>query len=223
MNLSNESVNARGTSTRLERLTLVTLVVTLVLYPAIRCMVPDPNSGTRADFWYFWIPVAVGHWTCFGIISFSLRRSNEAWTTIGVDWEWFRLRWPWLVCATSIVVAMAFFDQSSGPDAPTFRHQTTTAERLFMVFGIMTAGVVEETIFRGFALTRLSRLFNSPWLGLPITIVAFVFLHRVPESWPQVLFLGGIAAVFGIAFIIMKQRRLEILMCSHAGLAVLVN
>jgi len=98
----------------------------------------------------------------------------------------------------------------------------STAERLFWILGGgVTAGVVEETLFRGFALTRLGRLLGSPWLALPVTMVAFVFLHGSPPNLAIALNFAVVGAVFGVAFILMRCRRLEVLILVHAAVNVL--
>lgn len=45
------------------------------------------------------------------------------------------------------------------------------------IVAVITGGVVEETLFHGYALTRLGALFGSYWIAAPMVILAFSFLH----------------------------------------------
>ena len=216
---------------RLDPTTLVVLLLTVMGYPALRAsgLIPVPETGTRTEWWLFWLIVAIGHWTCFALVAFSLRRSGTPWSTIGVDWYWLRSRWRWLAAVVGglVVAAIVAPPIYYGGELPLrdglFPLQPkSTAERLFWILGGgVTAGVVEETLFRGFALTRLGRLLGSPWLALPVTMVAFVFLHGSPPNLAIALNFAVVGAVFGVVFILMRCRRLEVLILVHAAVNVL--
>jgi uncharacterized protein len=96
-----------------------------------------------------------------------------------------------------------------------FMAPVSAPERLFLIFGAVTAGVTEEVLFRGFAFTRLGRLIRNPWLVLPITVVAFLFIHGMPRDVEGLITYTAAGLVFGVPFILMKLRRLEILICIH--------
>lgn len=63
----------------------------------------------------------------------------------------------------------------------------------FKVLAVLTAGVVEETLFRGYALERLAALLGSLWTAAAITLVLFALVH-----WP-VWGTGGVLVVLGTA------------------------
>ena len=88
-------------------------------------------------------------------------------------------------------------------------------ERLFAIFISFTAAFTEEVLFRGYAFTRLKRWIPNPWFILPITLISFLLIHGEPDSLNRVIFyiLGGYA--FGIPFIIMGLKRLEIIILVH--------
>jgi len=84
----------------------------------------------------------------------------------------------------------------------------------FLLFAGLTAGVVEETLFRGYAIERLAAVTGSPWwAGLAATTVAA--LHHLPMwGWgPVATFFvsGGILSVFYIL-----TRDLAACMMAHA-------
>ena len=96
-----------------------------------------------------------------------------------------------------------------------FMAPVSTPERLFLIFGALTAGVTEEVLFRGFAFTRLGRVIKNPWLVLPVTVVAFLFIHGTPRNVEGFITYAMAGLAFGVPFIVMKLRRLEILMLIH--------
>ncbi len=85
--------------------------------------------------------------------------------------------------------------------------------RLFM---LITAGVVEEALFRGFAIERLTALTGRRWLAALIALAAFVAAH-VP-FWG----LGAIATpiVGGGFFTLVYLWRRDLIACMVAHLAV---
>lgn len=76
---------------------------------------------------------------------------------------------------------------------------------LFMlVFGWIAGGFMEEILFRGFLLTRISSLFKNKNIGIItgilITSAAFGFSHLY-QGWSGVISTGSIAVFLGIIFI----------------------
>lgn len=90
-----------------------------------------------------------------------------------------------------------------------------STERIFMIILAFTAAVTEEVIFRGFALTRLKRWIPNPWIILPITVISFIFIHGEFRSLGQTLNYTFAGLAFGIPFILMKLKRLEIVILIH--------
>ncbi|MEL6328583.1 MAG: type II CAAX endopeptidase family protein [Planctomycetota bacterium] len=54
---------------------------------------------------------------------------------------------------------------------------------------LITAGVCEEVIYRGYAMERLLRMFRSPWPALLLPHVAFSLMH-IKDGWDKVLMVG---------------------------------
>lgn len=94
----------------------------------------------------------------------------------------------------------------------------------YRMFLAVSAGVVEETLYRGYAVERLASLTGSYWLGGLIAVVAFGLAH-IP-GWglgPALVFLvdGAAATLFYV-----WRRDLLALMIAHVigdaiGLALL--
>jgi len=74
----------------------------------------------------------------------------------------------------------------------------TTSERwLFALVVAPTAGVVEELLFRGFAINRLAPLAGGPWPAAALTVVSFSLGHvyQGPLGMTRASFLGLLLAV----------------------------
>ena len=179
----------------------------------------DPSN--RLEWWYFWISNMLFHWIPFGLIALALHKTNQGWSSLGLDWSFFSRHRGRFGLLLLVLVLAAFImpEIHYGSDLPT--HSTTifigpvsTLERLFLILGAATAGITEEVLFRGFALHQLKRWMN-PWLALPITVLAFILIHGEPRSLGQVLnyTLAGLA--FGVPFLLMRLQRLERIILVH--------
>jgi membrane protease YdiL (CAAX protease family) len=52
---------------------------------------------------------------------------------------------------------------------------------MLILFSILTAGITEEIVFRGYIIERIHEITNKTWLGVLISIIAFVLPHTI--SW----------------------------------------
>jgi membrane protease YdiL (CAAX protease family) len=214
---------------RLDRYTWTALFVSLVLYPVIYCsgfmgdiIWPIIRDGSRRHWWYFWLVNLAFHWIPFALIWLALRKNGESWASVGVNWQWFAERRHWLLILLAVLATMALImpgvhygDALPGQSRSVFIAPVSSVERLFLIFGAFTAGVTEEVIFRGFAFTRLGRVLKSPWLVLPITVVSFLFIHGTPRDVGGLIAYTAAGLAFGVPFILMGLKRLEVLILIH--------
>lgn len=221
--------NALPLSSRLDGWTTSALLVSLVAVPLFMCsglggpiIEPIFTEHSRAHWWMFMggILMAV-HWIPFTFIWLALRRNGESWESIGVDWSWFARHRLWLGGLLVLLVIGAFVAPSvhyggklPGISQTIFMAGVSTPERLFMILVAITAGM-EEVIFRGFAFTRLRRVIPNLWLILLLTLPSFVFLHSVPRTAGDAVAYVVAGLAFGVPFILMKLKRLEILILIH--------
>ena len=83
------------------------------------------------------------------------------------------------------------------------------------VVAVITAGTVEETLFRGYTVTRLSKLTGSMWLAAALSVTAFAALHiPVWGIGPSFSFLLGGAAT--TAFFIWRRDLLAMVLAHIA-------
>ncbi len=214
---------------RLDAYTSFALFVGLVAYPVIYCsgimgqiVAPIFTEDSRPHWWYFWLANMAFHWIPFALIWLALVKNKERWDSIGVNWSWFIKHGLWFGGLTVILIVMAFvmpgvlYEGELPKRSQTiFMAPVSTPERLFLIFGALTAGVTEEVLFRGFAFTRLGRVIRTPWLVLPITVVAFLFIHGKPQNVEGLITYAVAGLAFGVPFILMQLSRLEILILIH--------
>jgi membrane protease YdiL (CAAX protease family) len=83
------------------------------------------------------------------------------------------------------------------------------------VFAVLTAGVVEETLFRGFAVTRLLQLGAGMPLAVGVSSAVFAALHLpVWGAGPSLgFFIGGLATT---AFFVWRQDLLAMIIAHVA-------
>jgi CAAX protease family protein len=76
---------------------------------------------------------------------------------------------------------------------------------MMIVIGWVVGGFIEEVLFRGFLLSRISKLFSGNTvigdsIAIAITSAAFGFSHLY-QGWSGVLSTGLISVIFGIIFV----------------------
>ena len=87
---------------------------------------------------------------------------------------------------------------------------------------VLTAGIFEETLFRGYALERLAAAFNNKWVAGAITVVIFTLAH-VPAVGLTHLLPVFIVSVF-ITLLYLWRRDLVVNIIAHVtidGVALL--
>jgi hypothetical protein len=94
----------------------------------------------------------------------------------------------------------------------------------FRVFAVITAGVVEETLFHGYAVTRLILFTGSLWLAGALAVSVFASLHF--PFWgagPVLAFLVG--DLVSTAFFIWRQDLLAMIVahCTIDAWGLLVS
>jgi membrane protease YdiL (CAAX protease family) len=224
-----ETDTQKTTPERIDVYTFIALFVSLVVYPLIYCsgimgeiITPIFTENSRTHWWYFWLANMVFHWIPFALIWLALRKNGESWQSIGLDWAWFAKHKLWLGLLVAVLAVASFvmpgvlYGQTLPVISDTiFMAPVSSFERLFIIFGAFTAALTEEVIFRGFALTRLKRVVKSPWLALPVSVVSFLFIHGMPRSVEALTSYTIAGLAFGVPFILMGLKRLEILILIH--------
>jgi membrane protease YdiL (CAAX protease family) len=78
----------------------------------------------------------------------------------------------------------------------------------------LTAGVFEETLYRGYALERLTMIWGSKWAAAVVTVALFTLAH-LPVVGIAHLLPVGIVSVF-VTLLYLWRRDLILNMAAHA-------
>lgn len=145
------------------------------------------------------------------------------------------IKYPvWFYFPTVIVLMVLFFAINYIPDLFS-RMQMSLAdthvqaemmayqyERPFLlIITSVTAGIVEESIFRGYMLPRLHSLLNKQWAAVLIGAVLYAALHYTYGSWLNMLIPFLIGIIFG--FFYLKYRSLTILVIAHISILLILG
>ncbi len=84
---------------------------------------------------------------------------------------------------------------------------------LLLVFTSLTAGVVEELIFRGYLIPRLNKLLNNYYLPVIISALLFGISHFQYGTAENIIFPTFVGLIFG--FYYQKYRNLKFLIITH--------
>ncbi len=203
---------------------LVALIVRPLLYtlltPVYFSGMADGSTG-RSRWWLFYAWILFWEWMPFSVLWWALRHNGRLWSEIGMDWSFFfRYRIAFLavlaVFAITAVMAPRFLYHGDVPRvSQTYSFLPVTGlERVFFLMAAVSAGICEEICYRGLPLRMFAGSNTQAWLLLPVTMVAFVFIHgRFGASRALYYLICGL--LDGGIFILLGRRRLEWLITAH--------
>lgn len=84
---------------------------------------------------------------------------------------------------------------------------------ILMIMSCITAGFTEEIIFRGYLLTRFSKLFNSKVIGVILSAFLFSLAHTGYHSWVEYVSTFMMGIVFAIHY--SKYKNITVLIIAH--------
>ncbi len=127
-----------------------------------------------------------------GLVRLVLKRRRQPWGSVGVGSHDIAFAGPMAMLAVggafAILVAYSLMLMRTGSGA-----MQENAERIgemlpamptwSILLVMLTVGVYEEIIFRGFLLTRIQRATNSPVAGVIISSVLFALPHATDQEW----------------------------------------
>jgi membrane protease YdiL (CAAX protease family) len=122
-------------------------------------------------------------WVLFGIVvAIVVFWERQPLSSIGLrPFRWSSPGWGLLLAAIMIVVVMPSLawalraTGTAGFEAGMARALVLPA--WFRIIAVVTAGIVEDTLFVGYAFTRLTRITGSQWLAGIIAVAVFSLLH----------------------------------------------
>jgi len=156
------------------------------------------------------------HWLTFAaILAWVVLPERQSLASIGVrPFRWWTLPLG-LVAGTAILVVSAYvvyvLHLSSDTRFAGYLLSQPWPTRLMVV---ITAGVFEETAYRGYALERLTSILGSKWLAGGITVLCFASAH-IPAVGLDHILPVLVVSVF-VTLLYLWRRDLVLNMVAHA-------
>jgi len=85
--------------------------------------------------------------------------------------------------------------------------------RFLALFTVLTAGITEELIFRGYFMTRLQLFFKNKYMPILYSALFFAIAHAGYESITKVVTVFLIGLIFGMHY--YKYRNIKMLIAIH--------
>lgn len=213
---SNENVNTLDAVAAVVGLAVAWVGTGLLISPAARLLGKPDRIATRClEQTFLWMLFAA-------ILVIVIVWEKQPLASLWFQPHWFSVAWGLLFAVLSVLViipAREWVRRTAGLGGfAAGMEKILTLPVWFRVVAAITAGVVEETLFGGYTITRLAFLTGSLWLAGALSVAAFAALH-IP-SWgvgPAVSFLVGGAV--STAFFIWRQDLLAMII-AHASVDV---
>ncbi len=172
-------------------------------------------KGNSNLFIPFWSGVIILHWTSVVVVKAFLKQENKKLRDIGYGLN--TKKTLVLILLYFIVALLVFgFTEMSLKYVPIDKYKLaglsnffpkTTAQRVFFIITVFTAGFCEEIIYRGYVITKLTEIKINKWIAIIPAGFAFVFIHGIVAitAYSQFLFYFSFAIVFGLIFVSSKR------------------
>ena len=187
----------------------------LLVSPAVRLVGDSSSVGIR-----FLEQVAL--WLlCGGVIGIVVFWEKRSLDSLWVrPFEWASLVWAGVLVVGTIVLifpATEWIRSRVGLAGYAAGMETALVDPMWLrVFAVLTAGVVEEVLFRGYAVTRLARLTGSVTWAVVLSSAVFAALHLpVWGGGPSLaFFVGGLATTT----FFVRRRDLLAMIIAHVAI-----
>lgn len=152
------------------------------------------------------------------VIVIVIQWEKQSLSSIGFHWQWRSVAWGFLLTAVMIFLTAPLGDwavRQSG--LPGFESGFAKLAKLpvwFLVAAAVTAGIVEETLYRGYAIERLALFTGSYWLAGLLAWTVFGLVHAPFWGWGPVLRI----MIAGMPILVFYIWRQDLLACiiAHA-------
>jgi uncharacterized protein len=146
------------------------------------------------------------HWINFAAVIFIVTRAEQrSVTSIGLRaFRWWTI--PLGLAAGVLITVLAGFLARIlrlSADTAYVGYLQSLPFTVRVLLGV-TAGVFEETLYRGYALERLSSMLRSKWLAALATLVLFTVMHVPAVGWAHLL---PVAIVGSLVTLLYLWRR----------------
>ena len=191
---------------------VVALVAPFLIYLLLQRIYGSEQSAGR-------IAVGIGaHWVnLVALIFVVLRVERSSLITVGLrPLRWWTIPLGLLAGGVITVVSSVItqtFHLGSGSDQSyaSFLQSLPFWERLLLV---VTAGVFEETLYRGYALERLASIFGNKWVAGLVTVALFTAMHAPVYGWSHLLPIATVASL--VTLLYLWRRDLVVNIVAHS-------
>jgi membrane protease YdiL (CAAX protease family) len=196
----------------------------------------DSLAWTGLEFFTaFWLLITAWYGAQIAILGRALRTSGWTWNDIGYRFgrrgtAWFVGGYLLFAAALLVFVEHAMAGASLDPeklralsDLSNLTPKTWPQRIVFVLMGL-AAGLCEELVYRGFAISALRSHGMNRWLAVVLAALPFVFQHGL-KSIDQFAWFFTWGLVFGVLFVALRRLTANIvihwLVILSAVLAVL--
>jgi membrane protease YdiL (CAAX protease family) len=198
-----------------KRATIILLIFLLVGWPLLSYVVmstgpigqeakPETKLAGLDPISQIYLPTIVIEWLIFLLVLLVLKRGNENLSTVGfsrLTLANLGIGLAFLLFANLLLLGLAFilqFFHLTLPKEVALILPRTNTERLFWIILSITAGICEETGFRGYVLTKLNLFLNNWPLTIAISSLSFGLGHFYQG-------MGGIilTGIYGLLFCLL--------------------
>ena len=195
--------------------TIILLLFLLVGWPLLSYVVmteskPEMGFAGMDPITQIYLPTIMIEWLIFLVVFLVLRKGKENLSAVG--FSKFTLAnlgigLGFLLVANIILFGLAHilqFFHLTVPKEVAFILPRTNAERFFWVILSITAGICEETGFRGYVLTKLNLFLNNWYLTVAISSLCFGLGHFY-QGIGGIILTGTYGLLFCLLFIWRKS------------------
>jgi len=158
-------------------------------------------------------------WILFSVVIVTvILWEKQSLSSIGLHWQWRSVAWGFLLTVIMILVTAPLGDwalrQSALPGLESGFAKLAKMPVWFLVVAAVTAGIVEETLYRGYAIERLALFTGNYWLAGLLAWIAFGLVHAPFWGWGPVLQM----MIAGMPILVFYIWRQDLLACiiAHA-------
>ncbi|MCK4385666.1 MAG: CPBP family intramembrane metalloprotease [candidate division Zixibacteria bacterium] len=198
-----------------KRATIILLLFLLVGWPLLSYVVmqesqPEMGFAGMDPVTQIYLPTIIVEWLIFLVVFFVLRKGKENLSAVG--FSKFTLAnlgigLGFLLVANVLLFGLAHllqFFHLTVPKEIAFILPRTKTQRLFWVILSITAGICEETGFRGYVLTKLNLFLNNWYLTVAVSSICFGLGHFY-QGAGGVILTGTYGLLFCLLFIWRKS------------------
>ncbi|TXD82393.1 CPBP family intramembrane metalloprotease [Subsaximicrobium wynnwilliamsii] len=196
--------------------TLSILIVFPILYMLFgeTYIAKELFANKNLDYYIpFWGGIIILHWTSVFVIMRFLKSEGKTLADIGYKLSrkgTLLLVGGYFLIAFLLVVGIEVMLSNVELDNSRFGNLSglipkTTPHRLFFLFLVLSTGLCEEIVYRGFAINQLEKIGLNKWLALIIAALIFIGIHGINAYSGSFIFYFGGGIMFGLVFLFSKR------------------